>query len=93
MLHCIIPHYNVVHHPILHYTILHYTTLYYTILYYTTLYYTIGERNFHVFYQVIAGASDKKKWRLKDMESYKYIMQSSETEVSECYNVIYYFML
>lgn len=41
-----------------------------------------GERNFHVFYQVIAGAADKKRWRLKDVESYKYIMQSSETEVA-----------
>jgi myosin-5 len=42
-----------------------------------------GERNYHIFYQLIAGAPDKKKLRLKDLESYKYIMQSSETEVNK----------
>ena len=39
-----------------------------------------GERNFHVFYQLLA-TDDKKKWHLKDASTYNYITQSSETDI------------
>eukprot|EP00466_Bigelowiella_natans_P006255 jgi/Bigna1/140911/aug1.59_g15619 len=43
-----------------------------------------GERNYHVFYQLVAGASaQQKKWfRIKEMQSYHYLNQSGCDKVA-----------
>jgi len=44
---------------------------------------TEGERNYHVFYEMLGGASLnlKKKWRLKNIRNYRYLTMSSEYEI------------
>ena len=45
---------------------------------------TEGERNYHVFYELLGGVNPtlKKKWRLKNVKNYRYLTQSAEVEVS-----------
>mmetsp|Transcript_12262 Transcript_12262/g.18578 ORF Transcript_12262/g.18578 Transcript_12262/m.18578 type:complete len:1713 (+) Transcript_12262:153-5291(+) len=44
-----------------------------------------GERNYHVFYQMLAGAtaSERKKWHLKEVQQYHYLNQSSHYKIAE----------
>ena len=53
---------------------------------------TEGERNYHIFYQMLRGASpvEKKKWRLKEATGYRYLNMSSVTEVLIGQTIAYY---
>jgi len=43
----------------------------------------VGERNFHVFYQLCAGADDKEKkeWNLEDASKYRYLNQGGKIDI------------
>ncbi|KAK3241685.1 hypothetical protein CYMTET_48575 [Cymbomonas tetramitiformis] len=42
-----------------------------------------GERNYHVFYQMCAGASEdqRQEWQLKSQDEFRYLSQGGETEI------------
>jgi myosin heavy subunit len=42
-----------------------------------------GERNFHVFYQLCAGADDdeRKQWQLESAQQYRFLNQGGKLEI------------